>query len=262
MDRIRVATLNIWNRLGPWEDRLIAIHKEIERVQPDILGLQEVLVIPEYGFDQGNLVAEPFDYHVAYGRSPDGVSTTIGNAILSRWPITRTVTFGLPGTDERRSLVFAEIDSPAGKIPFFTTHLNWRFSDGAVRELQVQTIARFIHTLAPADGYPPILVGDFNADADSGEIRFLRGVGTLSGRSVHFTDAFAHVGEGPGITFSKKNSYAAHLREPERRIDYVFVRGGDERFRGEPLSARVCFETPVDDAFPSDHFGVLAELRV
>src|SRR6185437_2117987 len=127
MDRIRVATLNIWNRMGPWEERLVAIRKEIERLQPDILGLQEVLVLPEHAFDQAKAIADGFGYHIAFGRSPDAEAYTLGNAILSRWPIARTLTYGLPGTDEHRSLVFAEIDAPNGKIPFFSTHLNWKF---------------------------------------------------------------------------------------------------------------------------------------
>ncbi len=247
--------------MGPWEERLVAIKKEIERSKPDILGLQEVLVIPELEFDQGRAIADAFGYHVAYGRSPDGNQYSIGNAVLSRWPIARTVAFGLPGTDEHRSLVFAEVDSPAGKIPFFSTHLNWKFEESSVRQLQVQCIARFIDANAPRDGFPPILVGDFNADVDSDEIRFLRGVGSLGGASVHYHDVYGHVGAQPGVTFSRKNAYAALLREPDRRIDYIFVRGGDERFRGEALSARVAFDVPVGEAFPSDHFGVIAELR-
>jgi len=33
-----------------------------------------------------------------------------------------------------------------------------------------------------------------------------------------------------------------------------------ERGRGEPLEARVCFDTPVNGAFASDHFGVIATI--
>ncbi|HEY1957508.1 MAG TPA: endonuclease/exonuclease/phosphatase family protein [Polyangiaceae bacterium] len=261
MDRIRVATLNIWNRMGPWEERLAAIRKEIERLQPDVLGLQEVLVIPELGFDQAKAIAEGFGYHVAFGRSPDGEVYTLGNAVLSRWPIARTFAYALPGTDEHRSLVFAEIDSPAGKIPFFSTHLNWKFEESAVRQLQVQCLTQFVDACARAENFPAIVVGDFNAEPDSDEIRFMRGLGSLGGRSVHYHDVFGHVGSGPGVTFSLKNPYAALLREPDRRIDYIWVRGGDERFRGEPLSARVAFDVAEGDAYPSDHFGVFAELR-
>ncbi len=263
MDRIRVATLNIWNRMGPWEERLVAIRREVERVQPDILGLQEVLVLPEHSLDQAEAIAEGFGYHVAYGRSPDADAYGMGNAVLSRWPIARSMTFTLPGTAEHRCLVFAEIDSPIGKLRFFATHLNWRFQESDVRQLQVQCAARFIEANSPHDDYPPILVGDFNSEPDSDEIRFMRGLGSLGGKSVHFVDCFGIAGDGSlGATFSLKNPYAALLREPDRRIDFIFVRGGDERFRGEPLSARVCFDEPVGEAYPSDHFGVVAELRV
>ena len=261
MDRIRVATLNIWNRMGPWEERLVAIRREIERIQPDVIGLQEVLVLPEHALDQAKAIADGFGYHVAFGRSPDAQQYTMGNAVLSKWPIARTFAFGLPGTDEHRCLVFAEIDSPAGKIPFFSTHLNWRFDESAVRQLQVQTLAAFVAANAPAESFPAIVVGDFNAEPDSDEIRFMRGLGSIGGKSVHFHDAFGHAGKGPGVTYSLKNPYAALLREPDRRIDYVWVRGGDERFRGEVLDARVAFDVAEAGAFPSDHFGVVAELR-
>ncbi len=261
MDSIRVGTLNIWNRMGPWEERLVAIRKEITRSQPDILGLQEVLVLPELEFDQARAIAEGFGYHIAFGRSPDATTYGLGNAILSRWPITRTVVFALPGTDEHRSLVFAEIDSPIGKIPFFSTHLNWKFDETDVRQLQVRCIARFVRATATSDGYPALVVGDFNAEPDSDEIRFMRGLGSLGTDSAHFQDVYGLVGQPPGVTFARRNAFATLLREPDRRIDYIWVRGGDERFRGEPLSARVAFDVPEGEAFPSDHFGVIAELR-
>ena len=43
MKTLRVATLNIWNRLGPWEQRLPAIRSGIAELSPDLLGLQEVV---------------------------------------------------------------------------------------------------------------------------------------------------------------------------------------------------------------------------
>ena len=43
MKTLRVATLNIWNRFGPWEERLAAIRAGVEVLSPDILGLQEVV---------------------------------------------------------------------------------------------------------------------------------------------------------------------------------------------------------------------------
>jgi endonuclease/exonuclease/phosphatase family metal-dependent hydrolase len=122
-------------------------------------------------------------------------------------------------------------------------------------------IANHIATLCPRGGTPPILVGDFNAEPDSDEIRFLRGHTSLGNKTVYFADAFRIAGDGsPGVTFSKKNPYAEPLREPERRIDYVFTRP-DDQHRGEPVHARVCFDEPEGGVFASDHFGVTATLR-
>jgi endonuclease/exonuclease/phosphatase family metal-dependent hydrolase len=81
-------------------------------------------------------------------------------------------------------------------------------------------------------------------------------------RCVYFTDAFAVSGDGTaGATFSKRNPFAEPLREPDRRIDYIFVKRTNENTGGEPIATRVCFDHPVKGVFPSDHFGVMATLR-
>jgi endonuclease/exonuclease/phosphatase family metal-dependent hydrolase len=265
MKTFRVATLNIWNRLGPWEQRLTAIRAGVEALAPELLGMQEVVRLAPGngdGLDQAAAIAQGLGYHVAYGRAHD--EPWYGNAALSKWPIAQSHTFDLPrcGTDERRSLLFAEVTAPFGRVPFFVTHLNWKFEDGHVREAQVREIAQCVQSLAPRDGFPAILVGDFNAEPDADEIRYLRGLTSLGGgRRVYFQDAFAMAGEGSPSTFARRNPFAGPLCEPDRRIDYVFVHGRDDRHRGEPLQARVCFDAPVDGTFPSDHFGVTATLR-
>jgi endonuclease/exonuclease/phosphatase family metal-dependent hydrolase len=261
---LKVATLNIWNRFGPWEQRLPAIRKRLSELAPDVIGLQEVLRSTQGDrLDQVALVSDGLGYHAAWGVASEAHGFPVGNAIFSRWPIARSETFPLPdgGSDERRSLVFAEIDAPFGKLPFFVTHLNWKLHHGHIRCQQVRFIADIIMRTCPiaAGGFPPIVVGDFNAEPDSDEIRFMRGLTGLGGECVYFADAFGVCGDGtPGITYARKNPFAAAVHEPDRRIDYVFVRGPDDRYRGEPLSARVCFDEPVDGTLPSDHFGVVA----
>jgi endonuclease/exonuclease/phosphatase family metal-dependent hydrolase len=105
------------------------------------------------------------------------------------------------------------------------------------------------------------LAGDFNAEPESDEIRFLRGFATRDGRSVFFADAWSYGGDGgPGFTFDRRNAFAARSHEPPRRIDYVFVRGPDSKWRGEPLKTQLVFTEPTDDVWASDHFGLLTEL--
>jgi hypothetical protein len=40
------------------------------------------------------------------------------------------------------------------------------------------------------------------------------------------------------------------------------VRRRNDDVRGEPLSAKVCFDKPVGGVFPTDHYGVIATLRL
>lgn len=264
MNRVRVLTLNIWNRLGPWDERLAVIRDGIREMSPDIVGLQEVIEVP--GHTQADAIGVGLGYRAAYGMANEyGNGISLGNAVLSRWPILTRQVFPLPagGTDEHRSMLFVELDSPHGKLPFFVTHLNWKQHEGVVREQQVQEVAARVMAGAPVDGLPPILVGDFNAPPDATEIRFLKGLQSLGGKSVYFADCFEQTGQGPGVTFDGvRNQFAEQYHEHPRRIDYVFVRGPDKKVRGKPLSARVVFDEPVNGVFASDHFGVLAEISM
>lgn len=264
MATIEAATLNIWNRMGEWEARLKVIRQQLEALAPDVLALQEVIRLEgEHEVNQAEDIARGFGYHIAFGRGVDAKPWGLGNAILSKWPIQRTLTFSLPGNDEARCVVFAEIGSPMGKLPVFSTHFNWKLDEGHVRQLQARALTSFVQSVAPinADALPPIVMGDFNAEPDSDEIRFMRGHASLGGQCVYYADSFGVAGGGAqGTTFARRNPNALLVREPNRRIDYVFVRGPDEKHRGEPLSAKVCFDQPIDGVWASDHFGVVATI--
>jgi endonuclease/exonuclease/phosphatase family metal-dependent hydrolase len=264
MNRLRILTLNIWNRQGPWEQRLALIRAGVERLAPDLIGLQEVFEAE--GRTQADDIGEALGYVSAFGVAHDlGGGYRFGNAALSRWPIATSRVFDLPvgESEEHRSLLLAEIASPHGTLPFFVTHLNWKLHHGAIREQQVAAVAEHLKQAAPISGLPPILTGDFNAEPDATEIRFLRGLHALGGKSVYLADCFGLAGEGPGVTFdATRNPFAAPTNEPPRRIDYVFVRGPDMAGRGKPLTARVVLDEVADGVCATDHYGVLAEISI
>jgi endonuclease/exonuclease/phosphatase family metal-dependent hydrolase len=137
--------------------------------------------------------------------------------------------------------------------------LTFQLHLGHVRCAQVRALADHVKLLAPIDGPPPILLGDFNADPDADEIRFLRGLTPLGGDSVYFADAWL-AADGPGYTYDRRNTYALRSHEPSKRIDYVFARGPDRHLCGEPIAARVALDSPVDGVWPSDHFAVVADI--
>jgi endonuclease/exonuclease/phosphatase family metal-dependent hydrolase len=277
---LRVATLNIWNRSGPWPARLRLIRRELEALRPDVLGLQEVMRVVRPGThdalspsqDQAAEIAEGLGYEIAYAPAAEyGNGLLLGNALLSRFPIFESRWFRLPdeGSGEPRSLLFALLGTEHGRLPVFVTHLNWRFDHGFVRLKQAIFVAARVEELAPltAGFLPPVLMGDFNAAPDADEIRYLTGLSVQEGKSVHFADAWVYGGDGsPGATYDPRNDYARKNREPPRRIDYIFVRGPDAELRGEPLATKVVFNAPEprpDGAiWPSDHFGVTSEIAV
>lgn len=264
MTTLRVATLNLWGTNGPWRQRLELIRRELTLLRPDIVGLQEV--VRQNGDCQAREIAEGLGYEIAYGRAAEHDGRIQGNAILSRPPIREQRAFALPvGGAEPRTLLYTLIETAYGALPVFVTHLNWQQAHGAIRLEQVRFTAARVTELSRY-GLPPVIMGDLNADPDSDEIRYLRGLAVVDGESVYFADAWTYGGDGsPGATFDRVNDYARQAREPSRRIDYIFT-GGDDQLRGEPLRTALAFTEPEERdgvlVWPSDHFGVVSDIML
>jgi endonuclease/exonuclease/phosphatase family metal-dependent hydrolase len=270
---LRVLTLNCWNVSEPFEARMAIIRRELETERPDVVAFQEVIVRGD-GFDQGRLLLPETGYTRAFGPAfswtedgtmlaHDGNGCGFGNLIASRWPIVRSEVRRLPGIEggEPRTVVAALVDHPAGRLPVLTSHLDWEFQHGHVRERQVVALDAFAREWAAEGDLPAVVLGDFNAHPDSTEIRVLRGLASLAGRSTYFQDAW-DAGAGAGHTWDNRNRFAAYAWEPDRRIDYVLVGPPGSDGRGRVEAARLAFESPVDDVFASDHFGVVADVRL
>jgi endonuclease/exonuclease/phosphatase family metal-dependent hydrolase len=262
--RLRVLTWNIWWRFGPWEERQPAIAATIERLDPDVVCLQETWADAVAG------LADRLGYHHAYTSRLDYDGVGFGNGVLARWPVAGNETLALPapeGADEMRTCLRADVahpDHPEAPLQVFSTHLNWRFDQSDVRQDQVRAICRFVAG-SPERSFPPILCGDFNAEPDSDEIRMLTGKAALPVPKLVFNDGWAvagaGAGSGSGDTWSNANPYARLDLEPDRRIDYVFAGWPKAGGVGQVLDCRVVGDEPVDGVWPSDHFGVLATLR-
>ena len=272
---LRVLTINCWSVSEPFEERMAIVRRGLASEAPDVVGFQEVIVRRD-GFDQGALLLPDGEFFHVFGaafrwtdegtRLPherDG--SGFGNLIGSRWPIVKSQVRQLPGTEdgEPRTVLAVLAQTPAGLLPVLTTHLDYEPHHGHVRERQVLVLEAFTREWAAAADLPPVLLGDFNARPDSNEMRFLRGLASLDGRSTYFQDAWEVAGrDGAGHTWDNRNRFAAFSWEPDRRIDYVLVGAPDARGRGRVESAHIVFETPVGDVFASDHFGVVADLRL
>jgi len=267
--RVRVLTWNLWWRFGPWEARRPAIAATLARLDADVLCLQEVWDDGVVCFAQE--LAEGLGLHHAYGSRLDIDGVQFGNAVLSRWPITAQEVLPLPATDgaeELRTCLRADIDGPRGPLQVFSTHLNWRFDQSHIRQMQVRAICTFVDASRPDGGrsFPPVLCGDFNADPDSDEVRLLTGRAEPPVPKLVFHDAWEVAGRPSasstsGATWTNVNPYAQRDLEPDRRIDYVFAGWPKAGGAGHVTSCCVEGLDPVDGVVPSDHLAVVAELR-
>jgi endonuclease/exonuclease/phosphatase family metal-dependent hydrolase len=268
---VRFVTLNLWGTHAPLAARLVAAARGLAALEPDVVLLQEVREgegLPNTAATLASLVGAGWHSEFAAGtRGPAGTfgpgssAGAEGVGLIARHPIEDVRRDELPEArpDERRVLLSARV---AG-VWVHTTHLHWRPSDGLAREAQV--VAASAAARACGDGVH-VLGGDFNAPPDADEIRYLAGRTTLAGQRVVWQDAFARVHPGaPGVTWARRNPMTAELAhvELERRIDYLWVTQEQRSGRGRVLDARVVLDAPdADGTWPSDHFGVLADVQI
>jgi endonuclease/exonuclease/phosphatase family metal-dependent hydrolase len=260
----RVVTFNIWNRQGPWAQRLPLIRDGLRALDADVIGLQEVLGFPGMP-SQAHEIASGTDWNVHYAPAWHlGGGLQFGNAILSRYPLRdpQILPLPTPDTGETRTVAFARVELPHGPMPVFVTHLTFQAHLGHVRCAQVRALADHAAELAPVDGPPAVLLGDFNGNPDSDEMRFLRGLTPLGGTSVYFNDCWdaTHDPTELGYTYARDNAFALRSREPSRRIDYAYVRGPGKHLRGEPIACRVALTAAADGVWASDHYAVVADI--
>jgi endonuclease/exonuclease/phosphatase family metal-dependent hydrolase len=271
----RVVTWNLWWRFGDWQRRFEVIAAELASVAPDVVGLQEVWA--RGSVNAAGLLARRLGMHWAWVPSPaperwqrkvGDPSVAFGNAVLSRWPVAGVAHADLPGPSsgapDGRRVLHAALDTPAGRLPFFTTQLSAFPGRSGLRCAQVRRVASFVAAHSPDAGLPPVVTGDLNAVPESDEVRLLEGFLTEPAvPDLLLVDAWRYADPSDrGITWSRANPHAVKTGEPDARIDYVLVgtpRGGRSAL---VTGARVVGDRPRDGVWPSDHAAVVADLRL
>lgn len=221
---LRVLTYNIHHGEGVDErfdyDRLAGVIKKLE---PDIVALQEVDFGTERasGVDQAKRLAKLCRMHYAFGQAMPHEGGQYGEAILSRFPIEKTIVHPLPydlDLEPRAAIEVVLRPAGIGSISFVGTHLCHKSNDLRVRQTQ-----RLTQLFTSKEGCPVILAGDFNARPGSEPMNVLL--------NADWTDAVS----------------------PRSVIDYVLVRACDPWIVREVII--------VDEPIASDHDPVLVVLQ-
>jgi endonuclease/exonuclease/phosphatase family metal-dependent hydrolase len=271
---LTVLSLNMLHG-GPWsgfagdgqqlERRMDLIEAHVAALRPDIVALQEAPVSRRLG-DVPKRLARRLGLHHVYAPATtrvfgDSILSRViiaalgfreGPAILSRFPIVESEVHELPRCErylDPRVLLRAQLQTPRGLMDVFSTHTS--------RDpCQVRHVTSLV--AGRRNGLPSILMGDFNSGETSPVIRAMI-------EDAGFVDAFRRANPGAvGATgWQRIDAPQAMAR---RRIDYVFLVPG-LHVRGDVRRSRVVLDAPhrfPDGSvlWPSDHYGVLAELEM
>jgi endonuclease/exonuclease/phosphatase family metal-dependent hydrolase len=287
---VRVMQLNVGSLLEPgWDERRHEVVAWVERTQPDVVCFQEVwesgVSANTAGWVVDQLAERGEAWHWAFAGAPfhpdlwPDQTMRFGSAVLSRWPISSTRYERLPVVHDQSPFVsqvpWELFSVRTAGLDVFSTHLAAAPHQGRDRVEQVLAIDRLVaevrggaDQVVPGErrrtAMPAILCGDFNAEPDSDEIRFLSSLTAIEGRTTFFQDAWRVAGDGgPGYTQDwRTNPIASSLNVHRKRIDYIFV--GDPFLRvghaGRVLRAEVIAAEPITGVLASDHAGLVAEI--
>jgi endonuclease/exonuclease/phosphatase family metal-dependent hydrolase len=275
MRDLRILTINVQNDEGD-PRRVELINRELRRIDPDVVALQEVLHTPER--NQLDELLAGTDLHgthqaqtLAY--EPPWADRYGGSAVATRWPhqVVETLDLRLPdATDVPWCALAVSVPVPGeGDLLFIAATASWRLEAEWARERQAVALtdldARHRRAL------PTVIAGDLNAAPGATSIRYLTGLQSLGGRSVHYHDAWAIAGDGPGHTWTVDNANAAAVinqivRQPNhrRRIDYILIGSwhAHPKARATVRAATLAFDEATDGVWPSDHYGVVVDVEV
>jgi endonuclease/exonuclease/phosphatase family metal-dependent hydrolase len=247
MDRLHVATLNIRNLMDRWPERLPLLLADMAALQPDLLGLQEVV----FTLQQDRIIGAAGEAHYRAVRGWAG-RPEFGCSILVRESLQPSDEARLDlGLDREAHRVTVTL--PGGsRVTFATTHLHHPPDAVTERDEQVAALVDWLDAAPPTHAL--VVTGDFNADPRE----------PAYGRMVRAGFRSAHAeanGSEPAVTWpSGLIAPAMDTDGDPDCLDFIFVRGAVLT-----LDCRLVFDRPaVGDPtlYPSDHLGLAAHLEI
>ena len=247
MDQLHVATLNIRNLADRWSERIGLLLADMGALQPDLLGLQEVV----YPMQQDRLIGSAGEGRYGAARAWAG-RPEYGNSLLVREPLAASevdrLDLGL-----NRSALRASVALPGGsRVLVVVTHLHHEVDGAVQRDAQAGQLLDWLATAPTTD--VQLVMGDFNAHPGEPAVaRMLTG-----GFRSSFADAN---GRDPAVTWpSGIQAPGIDTDGDPACLDYIWIRGAVR-----VKAAHLAFDRPDPEdptLFPSDHLGIAARLEI
>ena len=296
LDRVTAVYQGYFARNFP--ERAAALAAEIDATRPDLIGLQEAVLV-RIGGVPATTVALDYVQILLDALASRGLRYhVVVQAIGLDVQLPSSLGFYVRHTD--REVVLARSDSPielsnaqtgnfttncvipAGLLtPPVTIQRGWASVDGTLRNNQFRFLTTHLdgdclkataavqHAQAAeilagpaATTLPVIYVGDLNAPADGtgfpGDQPTTTYADTLAGG---FVDAWVQAIGGMGLTCCQDSHLLNLLSTASERIDYVLFKGDFKARAAAVVGGDPADKTP-SGLWPSDHAGVVVDLKI
>lgn len=259
---LRIATFNIRNTTDRYVERSQLMMEEIKRINPDILGLQEVcwsqIPLLYNGFGNNGIICQspcrdPILSRSKHDYRVDGDMLLIKhNDTINKITVESQEVLVLSFERVVQKVVLSvKITNKRYRICVANTHLHDGLSreDILERERQCEIMMEWVGK-DHYDGY--IIMGDFNADHNDITYHYMENLGYVSGyKAIHGFEPEKTFPSGlQASTMDKCSEFGC--------IDYIWIKGCIN-----PTNAGLFANnpSPVDDTiYPSDHYGVYLDI--
>lgn len=246
---MKIATYNVWNSEAGMPRRFDQLVSEINRVQADIICLQEVSDRKKH---------DRFSALCGYGHSHWHSQAEL--SILSRYPIDQTADFEY-GASARICL---------GSLTLLVINVHLPWEKASLRE---KAVVALTESAADVKADYTLMAGDFNCSEASAVHRFLTNEQSLWGADAYYFDlaeSFAEISrtDAPATLNFRKNPRwntggQKNTIELNQRFDWILLKNP---YPGElpELKGCVLFGTEVSKETglsASDHYGIMAEME-
>ena len=260
-----------WPKFLLRRERMDTIVRELRRINPDIVFLQEASIVK--GDNAAEYIAGKIGFNSVYARANGNaglIGFEEGEAVITRFSVIGIKVHRLkpkPGFFENRICLRATLNTPAGPLNVYCTHFSHKEERDALRYKQAGDLLRFIKS--DSGQMPLILAGDFNSTPLSDVYGLIKSSG--------FLDAALLFNSGKGGTevpfyTSGVDSLRDTAAKPDKRIDYIFFKslnGGSGSYSWEvsdyygflPDPVKLKYKGNMVPFWISDHVGIVLTLR-
>ncbi len=249
--KLKIGTYNIchccdYPAFAPSYERdtkVVSIEKiadVIKSLDLDVIGLNEVFEFGTEGYapfiHQTEKIAKLTGYkYYYYSQGHDYGWTDIGNAILSKYPLSNIQSYKIPTLPENertenvwhedRTLIVADANINGNIVKFLITHYG-------LAQAELKSITKKVCEIIDQSNYPIVMMGDLNVEPTS----------------QYITPLEQRLNNCAKVANNNEYTYSSY--HPEIHIDYIFV----------PKNSKV-INYAVHKVIASDHFPIFAEVE-